>query len=97
MNAVPLMLLVSLPALLAQDNEIGCFVEGECVDSLFLDFSETEDAQGCLEFCQNSLNCNHFTYYSDSNGCFSFLNCNALSESTCDDCLSGESSCPDLR
>ena len=78
-------------------NSIGCFVQGECANSLYVEYADSPDAQACLEFCRSILNCHQFTHYADSNGCFAFLNCNELSTNTCDDCLSGDAVCPDLR
>ena len=33
-------------------QEVGCFVPGECLQSLFLEVNATETPQQCLEFCQ---------------------------------------------
>ena len=89
--------LAQFPANAAQSTSVGCFVEGECASSLFVEYTNTEDAQSCLEFCRTVLNCHHFTHYADSDACFAFLNCNELSANSCDDCLSGDAVCPDLR
>ena len=89
-------LFVSLKIVKSQD-EIGCFISGECTNSPFIDYTDTDDAQGCLEFCQSFLNCNQFTHYSDTKGCFAFYNCAQLSDEGCTTCISGDVTCPDLR
>ena len=76
---------------------VGCFQEGECTDSLYLGYTDTADAQACLEFCRDTLSCSTFTHYSDSGACFAFNECSYFDSSSCYDCLSGEATCPDLR
>ena len=34
------------------DVEIGCFVPGECQQSLFVDLNKTDSAAECLQFCK---------------------------------------------
>ena len=82
-------------ALHAQSGDIGCFIPGECTQSLFLDYSNAEDAQACLEFCQETAECSKFTYFSDTNGCNAYANCPEMS-TECTDCISGDSTCPDI-
>ena len=42
-----------LPTLIrAQDESIGCFVEGECVQSPIAGSTSTQSAQDCLQYCQ---------------------------------------------
>ena len=92
-----LILLAAANANAQATENIGCFVQGECASSLFIDSTDTYDAQGCLEFCRTILNCNQFTHYSDSGACLAFFNCNEVSTSTCSDCISGDGICPNLR
>ena len=87
---------LTLGQLNGQDS-VGCFVPGECTNALFLDYTnEAEDAQACLEFCQDTPDCAQFTHFADSNGCNAFANCPAVS-TACTDCYSGDATCPDLR
>ena len=78
-----------------EHSNIGCFVDYECTKSQSLDYTNTESAQACLQFCQDTLNCDAFTYYAGSSGCLAFLECGELD--VCDDCQSGDVVCADLR
>ncbi len=71
-----------------------CFEEGECTDSLILDvWHDIENSETCLETCQESVDCNYFTFYEEDNSCLSFANCVTFSTDTCTDCYSGDRSC----
>ena len=48
----------------ASAQQIGCFVRGECKDSLYIDVQTVADPQACLDFCKTNLGCNYFTHYS---------------------------------
>ena len=89
-------LLMLVGTLHAQSSDgIGCFVPGECAQSLFIDYSEAEGPQACLEFCQETPDCSKFTFFADTSGCIAYANCPELSM-VCSDCISGDSTCPDL-
>ena len=75
---------------------IDCFVEGQCTNSLLLDYTSKDSAQECLEFCQSTLTCKAFTFYSGSQSCLVFEYCWEF-EYSCDNCRSGHSACQDLR
>ncbi len=52
--------------------------------------------QGCLEHCQDDPgnDCQYFTYYEDSELCYSFASCEDFSTDTCGDlCYSGRVDC----
>ena len=50
-NSIPILVLLSLLSSITA-NEIGCYLRGECVQSLILTSSETASASECLLFCQ---------------------------------------------
>ena len=50
-------------------------------------------AQVCLEYCQTFPECRYFTQYEDSDLCFALRDCPVFSESSCVNCVSGESGC----
>ncbi len=61
--------LLAVPCL-AQDD-IGCYVQGECLRSLILKEDPAEDPFQCLEECQlyedgGGASCEYFTYFADS-------------------------------
>ncbi len=73
----------------------GCFEEGECTESLMLDFTMgIENVQACLELCQVDSECEYFTYYKDDDEtCMTFANCETFSTDSCNNCYSGSSTC----
>ena len=97
MMFLPFTLLLTLGFASAQTDSIGCFVEGECTNSFYVAATDTDDIQGCLDFCRDSPGCNFFTHYNVSSGCFAFQNCVEFTAADCADCVSGDQSCPDLR
>ncbi len=62
------------PGIISQD-EVGCFVEGECFDAQFVDQASAEDPYECLDYCQQTDGCLHFTHFSDSGACVAFADC----------------------
>ncbi len=62
--------------------------------SLLVDmFHDVDDAQNCLEMCQQSGDCEYFTFYEEDHSCLTFVNCLTFSTNSCTNCFSGESSC----
>ena len=82
----------------AQDSDPGCFSQGECQRSLFLDSLASEDPQSCLEACRDleGGGCQFFTHYGDLGSCVLFASCVEFGVNGCDDCVSGRADCPDL-
>ena len=59
-----------------------------------LSFTKAQDYTGCLMKCQNfKSGCNFFTYHTENNFCELFTKCDDFN-TTCENCLSGEVSCP---
>ena len=83
---------------LTAGDAVGCFTDGECLDSVTVGFTGgVSSSQECHEFCQMTPNCNYFTHYKSDDLCFAFLNCNTFSGTGCNDCVSSEVNCPDLQ
>ncbi len=80
----------------AQEDSIGCFVQGQCQESIFLDQDLADDAYQCLSFCQATEDCSYFTYFTDTTACVAFLDCNTFDQS-CDNCVSGQVDCEALQ
>ncbi len=97
LSIVSIVCILFMQCVISQDT-IGCFVEGECFQSLYIDEEATEDEFECLEFCQETDDCLYFTYFANSRACVALANCDVFDQN-CDDCISGERSCeapPDL-
>ncbi len=76
-------------------EDIECFADGECTQSLFIGQWPAADAQECLEICRDEDECTFFTYYGqDDDICMGLANCVVLDDKTCTDCYSGNSTCP---
>ena len=83
------LLLLLVPVLVhTRDTEIGCLVLGQCHDNYNVGISEQLTAQGCLDYCNATLECNYFTHYSSDNVCFALNTCGTFVED-CTDCVSG--------
>ena len=87
---------IQVRAYLAQIQEYSNDHSRNFHSSLSIDEVRTSDAQECLEACQETEGCDYFTYYRTRGDCVMFANCVALSSNSCGDCVSGNSSCPDL-
>ena len=64
-------------------EDVGCFVPRE----------ETSAGE-CLLTCQESENCQYFTFYSTEGICLMDATCPEVSTDGCSDCVVGEASCP---
>ena len=88
-------LLLALALVQSQSQEIGCFVEGECVNGTAVGISVVEDVWSCVQFCRDREACNHFTFDPAANNvCLALEDCPLLSTDNCPDCVSGDESCP---
>jgi len=74
------------------DSEF-CFLEGECIQGLTLGNDDVQNAQECLDLCQDNLNCAYYTYYKDEGLCYIFATCPDLSTDSCEACFSGSEVC----
>ncbi len=75
-------------------EEIGCFVNGECTESPYVQDWSVTDAQECLQLCQKFDGCEYFTYYGLDDYCLGFSACVELSQGSCQECYSGNATCP---
>ncbi len=71
----------------------GCFVDGQCTSSLFVDEWPSDDAQECLEHCQTDKDCQFFTQYDLDSRCVGFANCEEFETDSCQQCYTGEVLC----
>ena len=96
-NLIPLLLLVAAASpVFAQNETIGCFVDGECQGGTTTGISIVPTANECLAFCDTLDTCSFFTFENSGGICVSYLDCPEVTNATCFDCLSGDASCPDL-
>ena len=68
-----------------------CFVEGQCLGS-FLGTLETDDAEDCLEVCQDTDGCGWFSYDSSDGLCLLTADCQEVDEG-CGSCVAGQVEC----
>ena len=47
-----LLALVGLVAFVSGQSPIGCFTEGECLESLYLEVNRTQTPEECLQLCK---------------------------------------------
>ena len=96
-NFLPLLLLVAAttPAL-AQNATIGCFTDGECLDGTTVGISVVPSVNDCLAFCDTLEICSFFTYDISGELCIALQDCPEVSNANCQQCYSGDASCPDL-
>ena len=90
-------LLFLASAAVAQEEEIGCYERGECLESVNVGFGLSDSVQECHKFCQGTTDCNYFTHYSDESLCFMFLDCAEFPGSNCTDCVTAEVTCDNLQ
>ncbi len=74
-------------------EDIECFVDGECIESLFIGQWPALDAQECLEICQGHTGCQYFTHYGREDVCLGLANCVELDDQYCEECFSGNRTC----
>ncbi len=74
-------------------DEIECFVDGECTQSLFVGQYSAVDAQECLDICKDHEGCQYFTYFGQDDTCVNFANCEVLDDKDCEECYSGNRTC----
>lgn len=75
---------------------IGCFVDGECLDSISVGVSQRETPNQCLTDCKEAETCHQFTFFRDDSVCVLFNDCTQLSDANCEDCVSGDATCDSL-
>ncbi len=64
------------------------------MDSLVLDFlNNVDEAQACLEMCQEDQECEYFTFYEGDSSCMTLVNCATFSINSCNHCYSGARDC----
>ena len=86
-----------VPSLAQTQKNIGCYVDGECLNSVSVGFYSSNGTTSCYDFCKDTPGCNYFTNYPTESLCFAFLDCVNFSPENCADCTSGEVSCPALE
>lgn len=95
---ISILVVTVLPPVILAQSSIGCFVSGECRESLVVDsMVNSASPEDCLEFCDQTVDCNHFSHYDDANVCFAFANCVSFSNTSCSDCISGDAGCSSLQ
>ena len=67
-----LLLLVATLACSAQDLDLGCYVPGECTEGYSVGIGAAADPEACYNYCMGLANCNHFTLYQETTGCFAY-------------------------
>ena len=77
-----------------QKYTVGCFVSGECVNSIVSGVAVANSVGECVNFCQSATSCEYFSFNPADNVCLVFDDCPELSNENCDSCVSGNRGCP---
>ena len=86
-----------VPSFTQAEKTIGCYVDGECMNSSSVGFNSSNGTTTCYDFCQDTPDCNYFTNYPSESLCFAFSDCIDFSTENCPDCTSVEADCPPLE
>ena len=71
-------------------DSIGCYQDGECVNSNTVGISRTDTSGECLAYCQETEACQYFTFYANDDVCLAQSDCEVFNADGCDDCISGD-------
>ena len=85
---ISLALVLTLPQGHMFQEDLGCFVQGECIGSKAVGFSLSDSGADCLDFCGTVNSCNYFTYYGYDDNCLAYEDCPDFN-TYCLDCSSG--------
>ncbi len=69
--AVFLSIVLTSSPVLSQEA-IGCYVPGECMGALYVDFDEVITPSECHQLCIDADGCEFWTHYADDPLCFPF-------------------------
>ena len=50
-------------------SELQCYVEGDCSGGPLVGFSVEQDSVSCHVVCQDTANCDYWTYYASDGTC----------------------------
>ena len=97
MQTTLVILLLAVAALDGAAADIGCFVQGNCLeyDELLAE-GIVQDAQECLQLCQDTKECHDWTLYLEFNECLALKKCKKLNETNVD-AISGRDDCEGLE
>ena len=96
---IAFLILLAVINLTFANEDIGCFVEGEC--ALWIDnhnlveiVDEILSPENCLELCKETPSCLYFTHFQKIEQCYLYSSCEYFFyECANKDCISGEASC----
>ena len=97
MNFILFSLLIGFAGITKALKEPQCFVDGTCIHSQLIDLTSQDNYNDCLENCTANDVCQWFTFDYSANLCFLFVNCLALSNENCANCVSGERTCQPME
>jgi hypothetical protein len=96
MTVRALLLLASawLLVMAACEDAIGCFVAGECTESVFVGVNDGVTVpRDCAVFCRAIAGCAFFTHWASQSYCVAFTECSVFVNTSCTTCVSGEAYC----
>ena len=75
---------------------LQCDVTETCTDGNLLKIVNVQNSKDCLAICKDLENCAYFTFFNDfpASNCQLYENC--YKTSSCENCISGEVSCPNF-
>ena len=76
------------------ESPLVCYEKGECLYSNLVDVTYPSSVEECLQHCRRTERCQWFTYkFFES--CELFESCEYLSDNECNNCITGQVTCPD--
>ncbi len=70
-----------------------CHVQGECQEGYQLQSLGASSYFDCQSKCQDTDDCNYFTFYDSNDFCKLLYNCTSVDASLCPQCFTGEKDC----
>lgn len=89
------LLLSALLAIGRGQEEIGCFVTGECTGGNIVANYPEESASKCLADCQQDPTCSYFSFFEETGVCSLYETCDF--SDACTGCVSGDSDCSGVQ
>ena len=70
-----------------------CTIPGECQEGYQLNSLGAATYSECQINCQQTSDCNFFTFYEENSFCKLLFNCSAVDDALCSNCYTGEPGC----
>ena len=71
----------------------ACYVQGICKDSFTIDHLDAPSYLQCQSSCQQTNDCNYFTFKQSDDFCILYYNCTNIDATECPDCYTSQKDC----